>query len=93
MVRHVTISVTLSPTRDLGRLVITLKSIVEVLVARGYSVDLVYFYSDGEDVLMVNGVALKPGGEIEEEVVGVITNYLVTETVYSRWWPREKVAS
>ncbi|WP_048163141.1 hypothetical protein [Thermogladius calderae] len=91
--RHVTISVTLSPTRDLERLVSTLNSIVEVLVAKGYSVDLVYFYTGSEDVLMVNGVALKPGGEIEEEVVDVIASYLVTETVYSRWWPREKVAS
>ncbi|MCI4462223.1 MAG: hypothetical protein JHC12_04640 [Thermogladius sp.] len=90
--RHLTISVTLSPSPEAGRVMSIILALIGTLTSRGYEVNVVYSFTREKDLVMVNGVALDPMN-VEDRVVDVITNYIITEVAYTSWWKGLKGAS
>ena len=90
--RHLTISVTLSPSPEAGRVMSIVLALIGTLTSRGYDVNVVYSFTREKDLMMVNGVALDPM-DVEDRVVDVITNYIITEVAYTSWWKGLKGAS
>ena len=90
--RQLTISVTLSPSPEAGRVVSIILALIGTLTSRGYDVNVVYSFTREKGLMMVNGVALNPM-DVEERVVDVITNYIITEVAYTTWWKGLKGAS
>lgn|GEM_PF-3119049 len=90
--RQLTISVTLSPSPEAGRVMSIVLALIGTLTSRGYDVNVVYSFTREKDLMMVNGVALDPM-DVEDRVVDVITNYLITEVAYTSWWKGLKGAS
>lgn len=67
-------------------------ALIGTLTSRGYDVNVVYSFTREKDLMMVNGVALDPM-DVEDRVVDVITNYIITEVAYTSWWKGLKGAS
>jgi hypothetical protein len=90
--RQLTISVTLSPSPEAGRVMSIVLALIGTLASRGYEVNVVYSFTREKDLVMVNGVALDLM-DVEDRVVDVITNYIITEVAYTSWWKGLKGAS